>query len=142
MDRQQFEHLRDLHGKRIDSDIRFVQGQGSSAVFENVEILNEDGWAAQLHGTYSSKRNSIIYVVVLDGIGPICRICVRGSLHGSHGRTHKHALSAESCPRQNLQIDVTSRPELDALNAQEVFRRFCVDAKILFKGTFYDPEGT
>jgi len=143
MDRNEFEHIRDLHGKRIDVDIRFEQNTSISAVqtFKNVPIWNEPGHPLFINGLYNPKHKTVVYNIRVDGLGPICRVCVNGVEHGNAGRTHKHSFVTEECARtDNLGSDVVVRNDLEGKTAREVFRDFCARAHIKHAGTFYDPQ--
>ena len=144
MDRYAFEYIRDLHGKKIETDIRFERDTAIASVltFKNVRIWNEPDHVLFLNGTYKPRLKTIIYNVRVEGLGPICRVCVNGVEHGNAGRTHKHSLLTEECARiENLARDVVARPDLEGLTAREVFRDFCVRSRILHTGIFHDPEG-
>ena len=143
MDRSEFERVRDLHRKKIESDIRFERDTAISAVltFKNVRILNDLGYMLMLNGTYKPRLKCVIYNVRVEDLGPICRICVNGVEHGNAGRTHKHSLLTEECAKSgNLGKDVVARPDLMGKTAHEVFQDFCVRARILHTGMFYNQE--
>lgn len=141
MNRQEFEWLRDLPSKRIDEDILYAQKAKGIRVYEfRVQIVvdNRPEIVLSLDGTYNWTTDNTKFNVTLKGVGPICRVDVNGRNHRDQGRTHKHSLHTENCPRNNLPIAV-ARPDLENLTSRQVFEDFCERANITFNGVFHDP---
>ncbi len=76
------------------------------------------------------------------GVGPICRLCVKGTQHGGAGRTHKHAVKTAGCAAKNLPT-AEARPEFEGKTLVEVWRDFCAMGAINHDGSLrcadYDP---
>jgi hypothetical protein len=141
MNRAEFEALRNLPGKLITSDIQFELKQPTSPnlVFEDVKVENSLNYDVVLNGTYKPSIPAITLNFVLRGAGPICRVCVNGTIHPPAGRTHKHDLRKDSDPRNNLPTAV-ARPDLDNLpTVKEVWDILLQQANIIHTGTFTEP---
>jgi hypothetical protein len=92
-----------------------------------------------LNGTYKPDIPAITFNFVLRGVGPVCRVCVNGTLHPPAGRTHKHDLRKESDPRNNLPTAV-ARPDLEnRATVKEVWDILLQQANITHTGTFNEP---
>lgn len=141
MERTEFERLRDLPGKRIIGDIRLAQRSNISAAWEAKDILiaNTDGVDARLTVQVVSETGAKTLNVKVTGIGPICRLEVDSRPHKPAGRSHKHALRASTCPRENLKRDVIDRSDLNGRSLQEVFDVFCRMAHIGHEGALIVP---
>jgi hypothetical protein len=142
MTRGDFIQLRDLPDKRIREDILFLEGPDSrpNRVFSNVQIENSLGVDVRLNGTYKPGVPALSLNVTVRGVGPICRLEVNGTVHGPAGRTHKHDLRTERCPRRNLP-HAEPREDLTELSPAEVWEVLCREANIVHLGRFVDPEG-
>ena len=142
MNRNEFEQLRNLPGKRITVDIAFTATRDGkpNLVFDQVAVANDLGWDVLLNGTYKPDIPAISFNIVIRGLGPVCRVEVNGPIHGDAGRTHKHDLRNDEDPRLNLP-DVVARPHLEGRSAREVWETLCRQANIIHEGTFHDPEG-
>jgi hypothetical protein len=140
MDRQEFVALRDLADKTIEGDIAFLShpASGPNLIFGDVEVQNSMELDVVLNGTYRPQIPSVTFNFSVRGVGPICRVCVNGAKHRDAGRTHKHDLRKDSCPRQNLPVAV-ARPDLEDLKPSEVWEKIRSDAQITHNGTFADP---
>jgi hypothetical protein len=140
MNRQEFEHLRDLPGKRVTADIVWTSPPGGrpNLVFDQVVLENSAEWDVVLNGTYKPGIPSVTFNFVLRGIGAICRVDVNSTVHGDAGRTHKHDLRDETDPRANLP-HAAARPDLTDKSAREVWLDLCQRAKIKHTGIFNDP---
>lgn len=133
--------LRNLPGKQITSDIVFELKQPTSPnlVFEEVKVDNALNYDVVLNGTYKPGIPSITFNFVLRGTGPICRVCVNGTIHPPVGRTHKHDLRKDSDPRNNLPAAL-ARPDLENLpTVKEVWDILLQQANIKHTGTFHEP---
>jgi hypothetical protein len=141
MNRNEFKALRNLPDKRISADIRFELKQPTSPnlTFEDVVVENSLNYEVVLNGTFKPDIPSVTFNFVLRGTGPICRLCVNGTIHPGAGRTHKHDLRQDSDPRNNLPAAVP-RPELDGRNAKQIWETLLQQANIEHTGTFHDPE--
>ena len=142
MDRLAFEALRDLPGKTIRGDIRFVRRQATAPLLiaEDIRIENEHSVDARLTISFNPEVGSKTFNVHVVGLGPICRLDVDGTPHRPHGRTHKHSLMTERCPDQNLRRGVDDRADLAGLPLATLFQKFCRMATIAHEGRFEVPE--
>lgn len=140
MTRQEFEQLRNLPGKLIQENIEFMQVKEMTPnlVFYNVPVLNDQNWDIRVNGTYKPGIPSITFNFALYGSGPICRLCINGTIHGNAGRTHKHELRTEDDPRYNLPTALP-KPEMETLTARQAWNWLCENANIIHEGEFIDP---
>ena len=142
MNRQGFEKLRDSPDKTISADIVFEKKKETvpDLVFEQIRVENSLGMDIVLNGTYKPSIPAVTFNFVLRGVGPICRLCVNGTIHKDVGRTHKHELIREDDPRLNLPTAV-ARPDLAGKSVKETWEILCQQANIIHTGKFKDPEG-
>lgn len=142
MNRQEFEAVRDIPGKVIRGDIRFAQRQATAPalVAENVVIENDAGVELRLNINLNPKVGSKTFNVVVQGLGPICRLDVDGTVHRPAGRSHKHSLQTERCPDRNLSDGVVDRAELSGKSVAELFDVFCQMAQISHQGQLIVPK--
>lgn len=142
MNRKEFELLRDLSDKVIESDIIWSQkkGMAKNLVFDKIQVLNSLGFDVLLNGTYKPALKAISFNFVVSGIGPICRLEINGLSHGKAGRNHKHDLNDESDPCNNLPYAI-NKDDLANKNPTELWRILCSFANIKHNGNFIDPEG-
>jgi hypothetical protein len=141
--RTEFEQFRDLPGKIIESDINFLvkKNHASLRAAERIPIINDLGLEATLNIHYNPEVDSKVFtIVVAEANGPICRLCVDNGPHPPCMHSHKHALRTPDCPRNNLKLDVTDKPELDGLPLAEVLRVFCELTNIPHTGKFCSPD--
>jgi hypothetical protein len=137
MNRTEFEALRDLPGKRISQDVRFIRRAAlRPAVEAEVRIENDQGVDLRMSMHFNPETGSKTVNVYVPGTGPICRLDVDGTRHGDAGRSHKHALATERCPDRNLPDDLTARGDLSGCSMREVFDDFCRMARIEFTGAW------
>ncbi len=141
MDRNEFERLRDLPGKRIVGDIRLTQRRDNSAAWEakDVAIVNADGVDARLTVQLVSETGAKTLNVKVTGVGPICRLEVDSRAHQPAGRSHKHALHTPDCPRETLKRGGTDRSDLSGQSLNAVFDAFCRMAHIVHDGALIVP---
>lgn len=142
MDRKTFEALRDAPGKWIREDIRFVASRAVRPLLiaEDIRIQNEDGVDLRLTIKYNPEVGSSTFNVHVPGVGPICRLDVDGPPHRPLGRSHKHAMQNEDCPRRNLPEGVTDWPHLSGKAVPDLFAAFCELAGIEHDGAFFAPD--
>lgn len=142
MNRTEFEALRDLPGKQIVADIRFVERRPTKPlqVADDIPIDNGHGVDARMSITYNPDLPSVSINVHVGGVGPICRLEMNGPRHRPASRHHKHALQSEHCPRRNLPDDVVDMPALARMSVREVFDRYCRMAHIKHVGAFVAPD--
>jgi len=140
MVRYEFEQIRDLPGKRISGNVRFVQKKGSRPcyVLESTKVENELGLDLFLDGTYTPGIPKIVFNFRIKGVGPICRVCINGRYHPNVGRTHKHDLIGEADPGHNLP-NVRRRSDLMNKPLSEVWQTICQQAQILHDGILQIP---
>ena len=141
MDRKTFEALRDVPGKLIRGDIRFVASRTIRPllVAEDVRIQNQFGVDLRLTIKHNPEVGSSTFNVHVPGVGPICRLDVDGPPHPPLGRSHKHAVQTEDCPRRNLPDGVLDRPDLSGKSVPDLFAAFCEMAFIDHHGAFFAP---
>lgn len=142
MNKNEFDQLRALPEKTIREDITFTEKKDSGSdnlIFEQVEVQNSLDWPVVLNGTYKPSIPSITFNFVIRGTGPICRVCVNSTVHGTEGRTHKHDLRTENDPRLNLPTAV-ARPDLVGKSIKEVWQILCTQANINHIGVFNAPD--
>ena len=140
MTHAEFQQLRDLPEKIVVADIEFKFDKDGrpNMIFRDVAVLNSLGWEVSLNGTYKPDIPAVSFNFSVHGIGPICRVDVNGTIHGSAGRTHKHDLRREEDARRNLPTAV-ARPDLEGKTAREVWEDLCQRANIQHTGRFIDP---
>jgi hypothetical protein len=141
MDRREFEELRDLPGKAVNSDIQFGAPAEAAPflLFENVRVSNSLGIDLRLNGKYNPEVRTIVFNFRIPNVGPICRVEVNSTKHGG-SRTHKHSLHLEEDPRQNLPTKVIPRPDLERKTLREVWETLCREARITHNGRLVEPE--
>lgn len=143
MNRTEFEALRDLSGKTINADIRFVRPKATHPVMvaENIPIANGHSVDARLNIHYNPEVGSKTFNVHVPGVGPICRLDVDGTPHRPFGRSHKHSMQTPRCPDRNLPDGVADRSDLAGKSVKEVFAEFCRIANITHNGGMAFPDG-
>lgn len=142
MNRQEFEYLRDLPDKEIIDAIIFLQKDSKSTLtFERIRVHNALGIELFLNGSYVPGIPSLKFNFSVRGVGAICRIEVNGREHPPAGRTHKHSLTSDSCPRVNLPHAV-ARHDLDIYrqSPREIWEIVCREANIRHSGEFREPR--
>lgn len=143
MNRDQFTDLRDLPDKVIASDIEFLPDKAISTTlsFDQVEVENGLGYELVLNGSYIPNIPALKFNFVVKGVGAICRIEINGVVHKPIGRTHKHALIDENCPRKNLP-HADARPDLDlhTHTPRQIWETVCQESGILHTGKFVEPK--
>jgi len=143
MDRNEFEALRDLKGKRITDDVVFKEcrGHANNLIFKKIIIHNSLGIPVELNGEYKPSHSAFSLTFIEKGKGPICRFDVNSNTHGNVGRTHKHSLThpKDQMAKQNLP-HATARIDLEGLSTSEIWAIMCEQANILHEGTFYAPD--
>lgn len=137
MDRELFEKLRDLPNKIIEGDISFQSDTRliPNKVAENIIIKNDLNINLKMNLRYNEEIHSKTINIVANGNSPICRLDVDGTAHKDQGRSHKHSLLTARCPARNLP-NAISRSELSGKPFQVIFKKFCHEANIDFKGNF------
>jgi hypothetical protein len=139
--RAEFERLRDMPGKVIVGDIRLQEQRQTKPLLraEDVRIANEANADLRLALTYNPLTGSKSINVLVPGLGAVCRLDVDGPEHPPAGRSHKHSLRSEECPRRNLPSAVAWDGPSGATMG-EVFGDFCRRANITHQGEFHCPE--
>jgi hypothetical protein len=92
-----------------------------------------------LNVSYNPESGSKVFNVRVEDVGPICRLCVDGTVHGDAGRSHKHSLQEARCPDRNLPDGVIPRKDLAGRSLLECFAAFCEMAQIDHRGKFEAP---
>ena len=129
--------------KRIVADIQFAPRPQHPSVLcaGPLAIENPLNLDAALEIHYNPDVGSKVFTIISRSAGgPICRLCVDGTAHHPHGRSHKHRLGSPECPRQNLRTYVEDRPDLSGKSIEELFGIFCQLASITHEGGFAPPE--
>lgn len=141
MDRTTFETLRDLPGKAISDDIKFVRRSALAPVLiaDGIRIHNEGGVELMLAMHYNEIVGAKTINVYVPGVGAICRLDVDGNAHRPAGRSHKHSLRQERCPARNLPF-VDDRSELAGSSMRTLFDKFCAIARITHHGRLLAPD--
>ncbi|HEU0177354.1 MAG TPA: hypothetical protein VFV58_24075 [Blastocatellia bacterium] len=138
MNRREFEELRDMPDKEIIVDIAFVRKNATTLVFTDIKVKNSLGMELIVDGTFKPDIPAVKYNFTVQGIGPICRLEMNSTMHKDAGRTHKHDLQEESCPRKNLPFAV-ARPDIEELTPKQIWEVLCRQANIKHVGKFIDP---
>lgn len=133
MDRAEFEQLRNLPDKEIKNDIVFHDENPSTLAFNDVMVSNSLGIELILNGVIKPDIPAYKFNFSVRGVGAICRVEVNSTIHKEAGRTHKHELRYESCPRQNLPYAV-ARPDLEGMSLEEIWKTICTQALIKHSG--------
>lgn len=138
MDRDEFERLRDIEGKVITGDIRLVRRANlvTTRVADGIQIINPIQLPLRMNISFNPESHAKTVNVVVQGLGPICRLDVDGPSHRPAGRSHKHSVQGRRCPGRNLPDNVADLPHLSGYSMTEVFVLFCEMAKIEHRGTF------
>lgn len=140
MNRQEFEELRELPGKVIEDDIRFVAKRAASPILiAEANIKNDRNIDAKLTITFNPEIDAVSFNVSTSA-GPICRLDMRGHNHPPVGRNHKHALQNERCPDRNLPDQVGDFSKVSHLDLRGLFDYFLSMAKIEHVGTLIPPD--
>src|SRR5262245_33957174 len=121
MNRAEFEQLRNMPDKEINNDIVFQVENVTTRGFDNVIVSNSLGIDLVLNGIIKPDIPAYKFNFYVRGVGPICRVEVNSTIHQNAGRTHKHELRKESCPRRNLPHAV-ARPDLEQMSLQEIWQ--------------------
>jgi len=140
MNRLTFEKLRDLPDKEIRDDILFKKENTNTLIFDNIRVYNSMGIDLLINGTYKPNIPSIKFNFYVRGTGHICRVEVNSTIHKENGRTHKHSLQKESCPRRNLPY-TEPRYDLKDKSVKQVWEIICSQSEINHNGVFVEPDG-
>lgn len=126
-----------MPGKVIASDIRLARRNNIVArVADGIMIGNALDIPLRLNISFNPESGAKTINVVIQGVGPICRLDVDGPAHRPAGRCHKHSLQTARCPGRNLPDAVIDRPDLSGKPITEVFQHFCELADIQYTGSF------
>ena len=140
MDRLIFERLRDLTGKEIRGDIRFVSREALRPFLTaEIAIENDENYGLRLSMRFNTDDYSKTFNVHAPGVGPICRLDVDGHNHPPSGRQHKHGVVTDRCTDNNLPT-ANPRPDLAGKSMRECFVEFCRMAQIHHVGQFFAPD--
>jgi hypothetical protein len=60
----------------------------------SVRVENSLGLDLRFNGKYYPLLPSVVFNFRILDVGPVCRVCVDGSMHNG-SRTHKHSLQSE-----------------------------------------------
>lgn len=143
MDRVEFEALRDLPNKTISADIEFLPNKGiaTSLNFRGIMVENSLGYSIELIGCYKPAIPALVFNFYVEGVGPICRLCVNNRPHGDVGRTHKHSLEKETCPDDNLPFAAAKNEfDLSSQTVNDIWTILCVEANIVHTGILKEPR--
>jgi hypothetical protein len=143
VNRDDFQALLALPGKRVVGDLEFVHDPDKAPLrpLRSLAVQNTGEWTVKLDGWYHPDHNSLSLTfscAQADG-KPICRVDVRGIEHDDGGRTHKHELRRETCPRKNLPTRI-ERQDFETMAFPEIWRNLCQMANVDHQGVFRDPS--
>ena len=129
MTKEEYDQFHDLDGKTIDGDIAFSEKKNHPSILtsDRLRISNSLKIRAELEIHYYPEDDSKVFVVLIHGVGAVCRLCVDNGPHGlgeEFPSSHKHALVTEDCPKQNLKRGVHCRSDLDGKSLMESFGSF------------------
>jgi hypothetical protein len=134
MTRAEFQALLRSPGKRISEPVELApHASQPRKLVAQATIRDVYGREAVMHVTFDTRTLSKTINVVVNGVGPICRLDVDGARHRTEGRNHKHDLRTERCPERNLP-EAVACPELSGQSIEDVFIAFCLEAGILNAG--------
>lgn len=140
MNKLEFEELVRCQ-KVINSDIRYIVdvNNSTSLVCKDIVIENPAGYQLKMDACFKPEIGTVKFNFSIKGVGPICRLCVNGTIHGDVGRNHKHELKDERDVSMNLPFAIR-RDDLVDRSVKEIFDILCENANITFNGTFHSPE--
>lgn len=141
MFRHEFDALWSEPDKCVTEEIIFRLGSGYGPVysFDDIPVICQSGIDLRLHGYYSCLTSAITFNFTIPGIGPVNRYCAGGPEHLNAGRFHRHLMTHESDPRQNLP-HAEARPMLEGLSTIGIWRLICSEGQIEHTERFYEPE--
>lgn len=127
MDRNEFEHLRDLPDKAINGPIVLKVKPGHAPELYATDIVIQNSAEADLlmDVSFNPETDKKTVNVRERGVGPICRLDVDGPPHRPAGGCHKHSLQKPDCPKNNLPLEVGDRTDLSGKSIQEVLDEMC-----------------
>lgn len=127
MDRNEFEHLRDLPGKSINGPIvlKGKPGHAPELYATDVVIENDAGADLLMDVSFNPETDKKTVNVRERGVGPICRLDVDGPAHRPVTGCHKHSLQKPDCPKNNLPLEVKDRADLSGKSIQDVLDEMC-----------------
>lgn len=143
MTREDFQSLLALQGKRIVGDLEFLHDPNKAPVrpLRSLAVQGTGQWTVKLDGWYNPTHSSLSLTfscAQAEGQA-ICRVDVRGVEHDQGGRTHKHELRYESCPRKRLPTRI-ERPDFETMSFSEIWSSLCRMANVEHQGMFNDPS--
>ncbi len=122
-----FNTLRDLPDKIVQTDLEFVQTRNPD-VFRCEAVLGTfSGFEVKLTATYYDFNPSVVFNFRITGGHAICRYCVNHTEHpdrgsGKRDRTHKHTPEGDYCLRNNVpyawarnDLSITGFPDVQAI---------------------------
>ncbi len=138
----EFEVILNDASKRIEGDIKWVDDEFHSPAQEfRVPVLNDLDEPLQMNGWYNPYSGKLVFTLLRRGTMRIYGL----DLGISHGRQepagvyamHKHRWS-EARKDKNIYVpeDITATIE----DPVEVWKQFCVEAKIEHHGTLEQPQ--
>lgn len=138
---EDFELFINAEEKLISSDIRWsVDEDHSPSVEFSVEIENVLQRSALLKGTFNPLAQRISFAIIMQGVGRIYALDL-GQDHknpeGDYtGRKHKHRWTLQHKDKwAYVPNDIT----VDTGDIAELWRQFCIEAKIQHGGQFHLP---
>ena len=135
VNRNEFETLRNLPNKTIECDIvlQLSKIHTTSKRAEDIVVTNSLGLSITLDVTEKPDIPSYTFNFSAAGVGPICRLDINGTTHGSAGRTHKHELHHDNDPGKNLPT-AHALPNLENATLETAWRWLCTQAQIHHDG--------
>jgi hypothetical protein len=127
--------------KRIDGDLRWRQDEDRSPAVEfRAEVWSQPGYPLFVVGRYSPLAGTLTYALIHRGTGRIYGLDLGADHHiptcETIGEIHKHRWTDQHTDKGAYRPeDITA----DVDDPVEVWRQFCVEAKIAHEGTLAAP---
>lgn len=127
--------------KRIVGDIRWSDDEDHSpAVQFRALVASEAGYPLQVNGRFNGLAGTLSFTLIHRGTGRIYALDLGADHHNPTcqcvGEKHKHKWVDQYADKSAyVPDDITAGVE----NPVDVWRQFCVEAKIVHEGEFQNP---